>query len=186
VASHAGKREQRGGGYVAAWERVLTDLVRQRGTALKRYGYLLCGDRGEAEDLVQDALVRTFTSTRRFEVAQVEPYVRKVMLNLYLDRARRRTVWQRLLPLVAPTPPPDRLAESDVSHDVHRALMALPPRQRACVVLRYYFDLPVLECADALGLSTGAVKRYLSESRARLAERLGSPSHAKEDGYAAS
>lgn len=171
---------------MAAWERVLTELVQQRGTALKRYGYLLCGDRGEAEDLVQDALVRTFTSARRFEVAQIEQYVRKIMLNLYLDRVRRHTVWQRLLPRIAPAPPSDRLADSDTSHDVQRALMALSPRQRACVVLHYYLDLSVLECADALGLSAGAVKRYLSESRARLAERLGSPSHAKEDGYAAS
>jgi RNA polymerase sigma-70 factor (sigma-E family) len=171
---------------VAAWDRELTDLVQQRGAALKRYGYLLCGDSGEAEDLVQEALVRTFTSSRRLQVTQVEQYVRKIMLNLYLDRARRRKVWQRLLPLTAPQPQPDQHAEADLSSDVRTALLELSPRQRACVVLHYYLDLPVPECADTLGLSVGAVKRYLYESRSRLAERLVSPNPATEDGYAAS
>jgi len=119
---------------VAGWDRVLTHLVQQRGAALMRYGYLLCGDSGEAEDLVQDALVRTFTSPRRHQVTQVEQYVRKIMLNLYLDRARRRRVWQRLLPLTAPPPQRDRHAEADLTSDVRTALLALSPRQRACVV----------------------------------------------------
>jgi RNA polymerase sigma factor (sigma-70 family) len=170
---------------VAGWDRVLTDLVQQRGQALKRYGYLLCGDSGEAEDLVQEALVRTFTSSRPGEVAVVEQYVRKIMLNLYLDRARRRKVMQRLLPLQASVPQPDRHAESDLSGDVRRALLELSPRQRGCVVLHYYLDLSIPECAGALGVSVGAVKRYLHESRARLAERLVSAQHATEDGYAA-
>ena len=162
---------------MAAWDRELSDLVQQRGAALKRYGYLLCGDDGEAEDLVQDALVRTFTSPRRSDVTQLERYVRKVMLNLYLDRARRRGVWQRLLPLAAPAPQRDRHADTDAGTDMRRALLGLSPRQRACVVLHYYVDMPVPECADALGLSVGAVKRYLHEARTRLAEHLVSPEH---------
>jgi DNA-directed RNA polymerase specialized sigma24 family protein len=73
------------------------------GTELKRYGYLLCRDRGEAEDLVQDALVRTFTFSLRSDVIQVEQCVHKVMLNLFLDQARHG-VWQRLVPLWRPPP----------------------------------------------------------------------------------
>jgi len=53
-------------------------------------------------------------------------------------------------------------------------------------VLHYYLDLPIADCADALGLSAGAVKRYLYESRARLAERLVSAHHATEEGHAVS
>ena len=68
------------------WKQGLTTLVRLRGAELKRYAYLLCGDAGDAEDLVQDALVRTFTFARRSEVTQLEQYVRKVMLNLWVDR----------------------------------------------------------------------------------------------------
>jgi RNA polymerase sigma factor (sigma-70 family) len=170
-----------------AWERALTELVQQRGTVLKRYGFLLCGDDADAEDLVQDALIRTFSSARQADIAQLEGYVRKVMLNLYLDRDRRRRIFQRLLPLTVPPTPPDRHAESDARGDLRRALHRLSPRQRACVVLHYYLDLPIPDCADALRVSPGAVKRYLHESRARLAEHLGAPAaRAQEDGYAAS
>jgi DNA-directed RNA polymerase specialized sigma24 family protein len=82
---------------LVTWDRALTTLVRLRGAELKRYGYLLAGDDGEAEDLVPDALIRTFTYPRRDEVLDLEWYVRKVMLNLFLDRARRRGRWKRLV-----------------------------------------------------------------------------------------
>jgi hypothetical protein len=62
-----------------------------------------------------------------------------------------------------------------------RALRELSARQRACVVLYYYLDLPVQECADLLDLKPGAVKRYLYEARSRLAERLGPPEPAREE-----
>jgi RNA polymerase sigma factor (sigma-70 family) len=166
---------------VTSWEGVLTGLVQQRGTALKRYGYLLCGDSSEAEDLVQDALVRTFSSARRADVGQVEGYVRTVMLRLYLDRTRRRNLWRRIQPLAAPAPQPDQHAYADLRGDLGRALRELSARQRACVVLYYYLDLPVQECADLLDLKPGAVKRYLYEARSRLAERLGPPEPAREE-----
>ncbi|SCL33649.1 RNA polymerase sigma factor, sigma-70 family [Micromonospora rhizosphaerae] len=169
---------------MAAWDRALTELVQQRGAALKRYGYLLCGNSSEAEDLVQDALVRTFTSSQRSDVAQVEQYVRKIMLNIFLDRVRRRRVWERLLPLTAMSPRQDQHAQTDLRGDLRRALMELSPRQRACVVLHYYLDLSVLESSDHLGLSPGTVKRHLHEARIRLADHLGSPDHTTEDGYA--
>ena len=166
---------------MTAWDAALTGLVQQRGAALKRYGYLLCGDGTEAEDLVQEALVRTFGSRRRADIAHVEGYVRTVMLRLYLDRARRRTLWRRLQPLAVAAPQPDRHAEADLRGDMGRALGELSPRQRACVVLHYYVDLPIRECAELLDLNPGAVKRYLHEARLRLAERLGPPQPARED-----
>jgi RNA polymerase sigma factor (sigma-70 family) len=59
------------------------------------------------------------------------------------------------------------------------ALSGLSPRQRACVVLRYYQDLPVAQVASALGVAEGTVKRYLSEAMTRLAARL-SPAGSRE------
>ena len=160
------------------WDQALTALVHLRGAELKRYAYLLCGNGAEAEDLVQDALIRTFTFARRRDVTQVEQYVRKVMLNLYVDRARRRRLWQRLVPLVAAPAHQDAHEHSDLG----QALDGLSARQRACVVLHYYADLPISEIGAQLGISGGSVKRHLHEARNRLAERLAA--YPKEDGHA--
>ncbi|MHA6761688.1 SigE family RNA polymerase sigma factor [Streptacidiphilus sp. PAMC 29251] len=156
------------------WHGVATELVQARGSALKRYGYLLCGDRAEADDLVQDALVRMFAQPRRtWDVESAEPYVRRVMLNRYLDQHRRRARWTGLLPrLVTPDSTGDFSTASGDRMDVVRALDTLSPRQRACAVLRFYEDLPVDEIAARLGCSAGTVKRHLSEAVARLGRTL--------------
>ncbi|MDH6142002.1 MULTISPECIES: SigE family RNA polymerase sigma factor [Kitasatospora] len=156
------------------WHDVAGELLQARGSALKPYGYLLCGDRTEADDLVQEALVRVLAQPRRsWDVASAEPYVRRVMLNRYLDQHRRRARWTSLLPrLATPTSTGDFTAGSGNRLDVVDALDALSPRQRACVVLRFYEDLPVAEVADRLGCSAGTVKRHLSEAVARLGKVL--------------
>ncbi|MCC9312296.1 SigE family RNA polymerase sigma factor [Kitasatospora sp. RB6PN24] len=156
------------------WHDVAGELVQARASALKRYGFLLCGDRAEADDLVQDALVRVFAQPRRsWDVASAERYVRRVMLNRYLDHYRRRGRWTSLLPrLATPAATDDFTAGSGDRLDVVSALGTLSPRQRACVVLRFYEDLPVAEVADRLGCSAGTVKRHLSEAVARLGKAL--------------
>ena len=76
---------------MAAWEQSLQELVRTRGTALVGYAYLLCGDRREAEDLVQDALVKTYARGRvGTHPDNVEGYVRRAILSTFLDGFRRR------------------------------------------------------------------------------------------------
>ncbi|GAA1271795.1 SigE family RNA polymerase sigma factor [Kitasatospora nipponensis] len=156
------------------WHEVLGELMRARGAALKRYGYVLCGERAEADDLVQDALVRVFAQPRRsWDVESAERYVRRVMLNRYLDQHRRRARWRVLLPrLAAPTSTADFSAASGDRLDLVSALDVLSPRQRACAVLRFYEDLPVAEVADRLGCSPGTVKRHLSEAISRLGTTL--------------
>ncbi len=62
---------------------------------------------------------------------------------------------------------------SDLSADVATALADLPPRVRACVVLRFFDDLTVPDIAGQLGLATGSVKRYLSDGMRALELRLG-------------
>lgn len=75
-------------------EQALTDLVRDRGEALTRYAYLLTGDVAAAQDLVQDALVKVFVRTRTgFAPDVMEAYVRRAIVNVYLDGHRRAKQW---------------------------------------------------------------------------------------------
>lgn len=154
-----------------AWERVVVQLVAERGAALERYAFLLCGNADDAADLVQDALVKTFGRLRNgFSVSSAEAYVRKAVLNTYLDRGRKRSRWRRIAHLeFAPEHVDSETPSSDLRIDLYSRLNDLFPRERACVVLRYYEDLKVDDVAQLLGISTGAVKRYLSDALAKLA-----------------
>ncbi|OPC80796.1 hypothetical protein B4N89_07375 [Embleya scabrispora] len=152
----------------------LARLLAARGSALKGYAYLLCGDAALAEDLVQEALVRALGSRRARSVEHLESYVRKVILNLVMDGTRRRTRWLRIRPLfVMPTEPTeDEGSTSAVRLTVRDALLGLSPRQRACVVLRYYEDRSVAGIAEELGCGEGTVKRHLHDARRTLADML--------------
>lgn len=159
----------------SGWHGVLEAVVRERGASLTAYARLFTGDRTSAEDLVQEALVRTFGRRRHLEgVAPAEAYVRQAIRTAFLDRARRTTGWRARRHLLADTtdaPGPERSVVARL--DVQAALCALSPRERACVVLRYFDDLTVPEVARELSLSEGAVKRYLSDAVRRLRTELG-------------
>ncbi|WP_421743418.1 sigma-70 family RNA polymerase sigma factor [Cellulomonas sp.] len=137
------------------WQDVLEQLVRERGPALLRYGYLLTGDAADAQELVQDALVSVLARKATLRVpAAVEGYVRQTMLSSYIDGYRRRRRWLSVRHLlVSPEVADDPRHGVDARRDVVAALAGLPPRVRACVVLRYFEDLPVAEIADRLQLS---------------------------------
>lgn len=160
---------------MVSWELVLDELVRQRGPALVRYATLLTGERRAAEDLVQDALVRCFSTLHPLRDAiAAEAYVRRAILSTYLDRRRRTERWAGVRHLLAR----DEVAAgpeqgSADRADVHVALATLRPRLRACVVLRYYDDLTVPQIADRLGCADGTVKRYLADALAQLGTTLG-------------
>ncbi len=157
-----------------AWEQQLERLARERGPALVGYAYLLTGELHSAQDLVQEALIRTFSRRTHDDVEFVEAYVRRTILTTYLNTQRRGRRWNGLVPLVADADtqaPPDDVATDRA--DVHAALARLAPRERACVVLRHFEDLTIRDVADRLDLSEGTVKRYLSDARQRLAPMLG-------------
>jgi RNA polymerase sigma-70 factor (sigma-E family) len=151
------------------------DFVAASSTALLRTAYLLTGDRGHAEDMLQTALLR---AARRWSSARdaPEPYVRRVLVNLSHDRRRR--LFRR--PREAPLPPdPDLVPGSDPGIDrlheqgsLMRALATLPIRQRQVVVLRYFEDLSVEQTAQLLGCATGTVKSYASRALSRLRDVL--------------
>jgi RNA polymerase sigma factor (sigma-70 family) len=157
------------------WQQVVTRLVAERGDALTRYAYFVSGSRDDAADLVQDALVKTFGRLRNgFTVASAEGYVRRAILNTYIDRGRRTTRWRKIAHLTAvPDVAESTSAESESRIDLHGELGKLTPRERACLVLRYYDDLKVDDIAATLELSPGAVKRYLSDGLAKMAVSLG-------------
>jgi RNA polymerase sigma factor (sigma-70 family) len=172
---------------VAIWSEQLAELVQARGTELNRYGFLLCGNRTEGADLLQDALVRVFTHPKAgWTVQDVERYVRRAMLNRLLDQYRRQRRLRLLLPRLSGGSQtdvvPDLSERADQRLDLQGALSHLTPRQRACVVLRFYEDLPVGEVAHRMRLSDGTVKRHLSDAAARMAVFLEDPAYVTTGG----
>lgn len=157
---------------MADQERVFRELAATRGAALRSYACVLTGEPAAAADLVQDALLRAFGRVRGGEdITQLERYVRRAMLNQFVDSRRRARWWQahRHL-LVAPGVHHDD--DRTLAHEVRQALTTLSPKQRACAVLRYYEDLSVQEIASELGCAEGTVKRHLADARTRLAAAL--------------
>ncbi len=87
-----------------SWKQTLAELSRDRFASLKRQAFLLCGNDSLADDLVQDALVRAFSRPLRAPwPGGAEAYVRVIMVNLFIDGARRRTRWNRTAPLLPGT-----------------------------------------------------------------------------------
>ncbi|NBE95812.1 SigE family RNA polymerase sigma factor [Nonomuraea sp. KC401] len=147
-------------------------FVAARATSLLRVAYLACGDETEAEDLLQTALERTYRKWDRVLHDSPEPYVRRVIINTAISRARRRAI----LTIIPTHSPPERSARSadvDLRHVLMEALRALPPRQRAVVVLRYWEDLSETQTAELLGCSVGTVKSQASKAMAKLRAALG-------------
>lgn len=146
---------------------VLHAFVEGRRTALFRSAFLLCGDRDEAEDLVQTTLVKVVLGRRRLRrLDNVEAYARKTLVNTFI--ASRRRFWRHEhaygdLP-DRPTPP----ADADTGLVVRAALARLAPKQRAVLVLRYWEDLSVSATAELLGLRENTVKSHAARGLAAL------------------
>jgi RNA polymerase sigma factor (sigma-70 family) len=159
---------------MSGWRGLAAEVVDARYPSLVAYGVLLTASRADAEDLVQDALVKVFSRLRPLpNVAAADQYVRRAMLTLYLDRTRRVTAWRRLRGSVAAD---DAVAGPEdaviAGTDVRAALAVLSPRERTCVVLRHFDDLSTRQVAEATGLAEGTVKRYLSDGLAKLGAEL--------------
>jgi len=151
-------------------------FVADSSDTLLRTAYLIVWDLGEAEDLVQETLfevARRWPRIRRME--HPIAYARRILVNRALSGSARRT--RRREELIAPMPA-DRAAESagagdiDGQDELMSALAALPPRQRAVLVLRYFLDLPEAEVAAALKCSLGTVKSTASRGLARLEQAM--------------
>jgi RNA polymerase sigma-70 factor (sigma-E family) len=131
---------------------------------LRRTAYLLCGDWHEAEDLTQAAFVRLYLAWGRVRVDGAHAYARRVLLNEFLGRRRRR---ERPVDTVPDRPDPAGGSPDD-RLDLSAALRAVPPRQRAVVVLRYWEGLSVDQTAAVLGVTPGTVKSQSARGLAAL------------------
>jgi RNA polymerase sigma-70 factor (sigma-E family) len=133
-------------------------------------------DTTAAEDLVQEAFIRLSHNGHRIrEQDRAAAYLRSIVINLARDHNRRGLVSLRHRP---PAHQDERSAEDHAARrediaEVVAALRDLPRRQRDCVVLRYYLDLPVDDIAETLGVSRNSVKTHLSRGLKNLSAQLG-------------
>lgn len=141
---------------------------------LRRTAYLLCGDWDRASDFVQEGLIRVYVRWPRLVRNGGEhAYARRAVVSAFLDHARRRSSHE-----TPREPNPTLASDEDVAsevttrHVLMKALAALPPRQRACVVLRYFEDLDVAATAALLGCTEGTVKSQTSRALISLRSRF--------------
>ena len=133
-------------------------FVETTGGSLQRLAYLVCGDWHLADDVVQDALYKLYLAWPRIDRKGNQlGYARRTVVNAAIDASRRP--WRREVP--AETGDDDGYDPTTaIGHrdELFAVLGDLPPRQRACVVLRYYEDLSIDQTAELLGCTEGTVK----------------------------
>lgn len=153
-------------------------LFRAHAAGLIRLGYCLTGDRGAAEEAVQDAFVTLYRNWDGIrDRASTLPYLRSAVVNrcrsVHRKRAHTVRATEPLRADVAALPGADTHA---VAHDealrLAALVRALPGRQREVVVCRYYLDLTERQTADLLDISVGAVKKHASRALAKLHDSL--------------
>jgi RNA polymerase sigma-70 factor (sigma-E family) len=152
---------------VRPWKVEFEEFVRARSHALLRYGLVLTGSPDDAADLVQEALLRLSSSWWRVRGKDdPEGYVRTIMARQHVSWWRRR----RREHLTAEVPSPVHEDEHELG-EIWQRLRALPARQRAVLVLRYYEDLADEEIAARLGVSRATVRSQASRALATLRVR---------------
>ena len=132
-------------------------------------------DREVAEELVQDAFVRTHGRLSRIAPGKVTVYLRSAVINGARSHLRRRMVQRKHQPLPAPNAEPaetDGVARAERT-EVMGALNRLPARQREVLILRYYLDLTEHEIAETLRISPGSVKTHAHRGLSTLSTTLG-------------
>ncbi|WP_327244398.1 SigE family RNA polymerase sigma factor [Streptomyces sp. NBC_01320] len=148
-------------------EAALHAFVEGRRTALFRSAYLLCGDRHEAEDLVQSTLVKVVLGGRRHgRLDNIEAYARKTLVNTFI--AARRRFWRREQAYGELPDGAGQSPDTDTGLAVRAALARLSAKQRAVLVLRYWEDLSVEATADMLGMRENTVKSHTARGLAAL------------------
>jgi RNA polymerase sigma-70 factor (sigma-E family) len=145
-------------------------FVAARGTSLFRLACLLTGSPSEADDLVQDSLEKVYLRWSRVTGADAPyPYVRRLMVNTLVSNHRRPAHRAEVPSAAPPDAPVESREQAVVDHEqVWPLVLALPTKQRAVIVLRYYEDLSEQQIADVLGCSTGSVKSKAHDALAAL------------------
>jgi RNA polymerase sigma-70 factor (sigma-E family) len=151
------------------------EFAAARARSLHRAAYLMVGDPQLAQDLVQEALTKTYVAWPRLrDPHNAEAYCRKAITTTAITWFRRKG-WNNERP--TETLPEDAYGAHDATvadrDEIWRALLALPPRQRAALVLRFYEDLTEAQTAAAMGCAVGTVKSQVSAGLIKLRGRLG-------------
>ncbi len=151
------------------------EFVAARSGALQRAAYLMVGDVGLAEDLVQEALTKTYVAWPRLrDPGNAEAYTRKAITTTAISWFRRKS-WssERVTEVL-----PERVDGGHADGVASRAwllscLDQLPPRQRAAIVLRFYADQTEAQTAEAMGCAVGTVKSQVSAGLSKLRALMG-------------
>jgi RNA polymerase sigma-70 factor (sigma-E family) len=151
------------------------EFAAARSSALFRAAYLMVGEHGLAEDLLQEALTKTYVAWPKLrDINNAEAYTRKAITTTAISWWRRKS-WQN------EKPRGDLPELPYAEHSEHVAqrewlwveLQSLPPRQRVAIVLRFYEDLTEAQTADAMGVTVGTVKSQVSDALKNLRAKLG-------------
>jgi RNA polymerase sigma-70 factor (sigma-E family) len=150
-------------------DREFGEYVDARALVMRRTAFLLCGDWHRAEDIVQTALIKLYGAWARVRRDSVDAYARKVLVRTAIDDGRRGFFHRERTVDAVPERP---VADHSSDLDLKLALDALPPGQRAVVVLRYWEDLSITETARILGRTEGTVKSQAAKGLAALRDLL--------------
>jgi len=159
----------------SAVDALVASLFQEEARSLVRLARFFVDDREAAEDLVQEAFIRLARSADRIrERDRAAAYLRSIVLNLARDHNRRGLVSLRHRPPADPAPASieEEVVVRAEQQQVIQALRELPRRQRDCLVLRYYLELPVAGIAETLGLSANSVKTHLQRGLRALQVQL--------------
>ncbi len=157
------------------WE----EVARDHGRFLYTVSYRLTGNHEDAQDLVQDVLVRVNRGLATYRPGSMEGWLSRIATNAFLDRVRarkRRPVdalpddAERVLPTSASAD--EALDQANLPDHVQDALLALPPDYRAAVVLCDVVGFSYQDIADSLDLPVGTVRSRIHRGRGRLREAL--------------
>jgi RNA polymerase sigma-70 factor (sigma-E family) len=156
-------------------------FVRANATTLVRLAGALTGDPHVSEEVVQAALERVFVRWRRLDDPLA--YTRRVVVNLCRDRGRGAAGHERPGLPYTDAAAPDVIGLHDDRDQLVRAIRALPYRQRAVLVLRFWHDLTEQQTANALGIRAGTVKSQTSRALQRLRQLLDTPAAQSAGGH---
>jgi RNA polymerase sigma-70 factor (sigma-E family) len=150
-----------------------TEYVAARLSSLRRLAAVLCDDWQCADDLVQSALVKLYVHWGQVRTAShIDAYARAVLVREFIHE--RRSTWVKRVRLSGGvTDAPAAAVDHDAVLDVRAAVAALPARQRATLVLRFYCDLNVDQAAEILGCSPGTVKSQTARALGAVRRALG-------------
>jgi RNA polymerase sigma-70 factor (sigma-E family) len=156
-------------------DRSFTDFVSVEQAGLLRLAVLLAGDRGQAEDLVQTALMKCYRHWARITRSGTpSAYVRRAIVTTHTSWRRRLSSTEQVMETVPEHADP-HAASTEHDEELRRALQVLPPRMRTAVVLRFYEDLSEQRTAELMGCSASTVNTQTARGLERLRASLTVP-----------